>query len=185
MMKLLAAAALCLLPTLAHAEDELAGVDRKGPNFRLPVYNEKASGLSVFALERTVGPDATDKGAKVLVLSFMASFCGPCKKELPYLQALHQKYKDQGLRVVSVSIDQDEAGQKVVAELIEKNAVTFPVLRDRFGLVGRRWLGAKSPLPSLFFVRPDGTVSKVHRGYSQEASELLDRDVKQALGLPQ
>lgn len=184
MSKLVLLAALCLLPSLAHAEEELAAVDRKGPNFRLPVYNEKAAGISVFALERSVGPDATDKGNKVLVVSFMASFCVPCQKELPYLQALHLKYREQGLRVVSVAIDQEEAGQKAVAQLVEKNGVTFPVLKDRFGLVGRRWLGAKSPLPSLFFVRPDGTVSKVHRGYSQEASELLDRDVKQALGLP-
>lgn len=182
-MKAMLLAALVLGPFVARAQDELAAADRLGPNFRLPLYNAKSAGVSVFALDASVGPQASDAGSKVLVVAFMASFCAPCKKELPQLQALHQKYREQGLRIVSVAIDQDEEGQKAVAALVDQHAITFPVLRDRFGLVGRRWLGSKSPLPSLFLVRPDGTVSKVHRGYSPEALALLDRDVRQALGL--
>ncbi len=61
--------------------------------FRLPVYNAKAlDGLTAVGLDRYVGPDAVDKKAKVVLLSFMASFCGPCKKEMPYLESLHEKY---------------------------------------------------------------------------------------------
>ena len=117
------------------------------------------------------------------MLSFMASFCAPCKKEMPYLQSLHEKYSGQGLRVMMVSIDKEPAGQKIIDELIASNQVTFPVLKDRFNLVARRWLGAQSPLPSLFFVKPDGVVLSVHRGYTEEASVLLEKEVKDALQL--
>jgi thiol-disulfide isomerase/thioredoxin len=135
----------------------------------------------MLGLDRFTGPDARDKGAKLVVVSFMASFCGPCKKEMPYLQSLAEKYRPLGLRVMMVAIDKDEEGQKKVAELLEANKVTFPVLKDRFNIVARRWLGAQSPLPSLFLIRPDGTVMSMHRGYSDDASTILDREIGAAL----
>jgi thiol-disulfide isomerase/thioredoxin len=174
---------LCALAALpALGDDELAAVDKPAPMFRLPVYNSKSVGLTAVGLDRFVGPDAPDKQAKVVLLSFMASFCGPCKKEMPYLQSLHEKYGPKGLRVVMVSIDTEEKGFGIITELIEKNKVTFPVLKDRFNLVARRWLGTQSPLPSVFMVNTDGVVKMVHRGYNQEASELFDKEVSAAVG---
>ncbi len=184
MKSLPVAVAVALLSTAAFADDELAAKDKAAPMFRLPVYNPKSVAPDTFVgLDRFVGSDAKDKKTKVVLLSFMASFCGPCKKEMPYLQQLHTKYADQGLRVMMVSIDAEEPGQKIVSELIEKNAVTFPVLKDRFNLVARRWLGTQFPLPSVFMIRPDGTVSAVHRGYNDEASAIMDKEVKDALQL--
>src|SRR6476619_4058085 len=144
----LAAVALCC-STAAFADEGLAtdGKTIDGFNFRLPVYNADKVGATVVGLDKFVGPDASDKQTKILLLSFMASFCGPCKKEMPYLQSLHEKYKDQGLRIVMVSIDTEEEGQKKINDLIATNHVTFPVLKDRFNLAARRWLGSKTPLP--------------------------------------
>ena len=150
--------------------------------FRLPVYNAKEVGETAVGLDKFVGADRTDAKTKVLVVSFMASFCGPCKKEMPYLQTLSEKYKADGLRVMLVAIDKDEDGQKKVADLITANKVTFPVLKDRFNIVARRWLGTQSPLPSLFIVRPDGTIGSVHRGYGEDGSVLLAKEVEAALG---
>lgn len=135
-------------------------------------------------LDRYVGPDAKEPDSKLVLLSFMASYCGPCKKEIPYLQALYEKFKDKGLRVVMVAIDTDAEGQKKVSELLAENHVTFPVLKDRFNLVARRWLGSKSPLPSLFIVAKDAVISAVHRGYSNEVSTVLAQRLDGALGLP-
>ena len=181
------AMAVCLslmaAPVAALADDELAEVDRPAPMFRLPVYNQKPVGQAVIGLDRYVGPDATEKDVKVVLLSFMASFCAPCKKEMPYLEWLHARYKDFGLRVVSVSIDTEPEGQKIIDEMIEQNKVTFPVLKDRFNLVARRWLGNQSPLPSVFLVRPDSTVSKVHRGYNQDIGIVLAAEIEAALGI--
>ncbi len=178
----LASLALVVSP-FAAAQEELPAVGRQAPIFRLPVYNAEAVGSTVVGLDRLVGPDATDKNVKVVLLSFMASFCAPCKKEMPYLQMLHEKYKDFGLRVVMVSIDTEPEGQKIINDLIALNKVTFPVLKDRFNLVARRWLGNQSPLPSVFMVKPDGMVSMVHRGYNQEAGELLASEIEHSLGI--
>ena len=173
---------LALVAAPVFAED-LAEVDKPVPTFRLPVYNAKEFGESTVAIDMYVGPEAADKKTKALMVSFMASFCGPCKKEMPYLQALHEKYKADGLRVMMVAIDTEPEGQKIVSDLIALNKVTFPVAKDRFNIVARRWLGTKSPLPSLFMVRPDGTISAVHRGYSQDGAELLAKEVETALGV--
>ena len=114
-MKQPLAMAVCLslmaAPVVALADDELAAVDRPAPMFRLPVYNAKPVGQTVVGLDKYVGPDASEKDVKVVLLSFMASFCAPCKKEMPYLQFLHDRYKDFGLRVVSVSIDTEPEAQ--------------------------------------------------------------------------
>ena len=172
--------ALVAAPVLA---EDLAEVDKPVPTFRLPVYNAKEFGESSVAIDTYVGPDATDKKTKALMVSFMASFCGPCKKELPFLQKLHEQYKANGLRIMLVAIDTEPEGQKKVSDLIAENKVTFPVAKDRFNIVARRWLGTKSPLPSLFMVRPDGTISAVHRGYSTDGAELLSKEVEAALQL--
>lgn len=165
------------------AAQELADTGRPAPMFRLPVYNPQPGGPTVVGLDRFVGPDAQDKDTKVVLLSFMASFCAPCKKELPYLQQLQEKYRARGLRVISVSIDTEAEGQKQVSELIAKNGISFPVLKDRFNLVARRWLGLKSPLPSVFLVKPDGTISASHRGYSEDIARVLESEVLSALGV--
>lgn len=177
-------ACLLLLAPASLAQEELATVDKPAPSFRLPLYNAAAMGeptLRMLGVDRYTGPDAPDKKTKLVVVSFMASFCGPCKKEMPYLQALHEKYREQGLRVMMVAIDREEEGQQKVAELLTTHKVTFPVLKDRFNIVARRWLGNQSPLPSLFMLRPDGTVKTVHRGYSDDASVLLEKEISAAL----
>ncbi len=171
------------LGSAALAQEELAAVDKPAPMFRLPVYNAKQAGATVVGLDRYVGAEPQEPGVRTVLLSFMASFCGPCKKEMPYLQQLHDRYKDFGLRVVMVSIDTEAEGQAKIDELIAANKVTFPVLKDRFNLVARRWLGNQSPLPSVFFIRPDGTVATINRGYSEEGSALLQKEVERALGI--
>jgi thiol-disulfide isomerase/thioredoxin len=176
--------ALCILiaAAQAHAQEALPEVGKPALMFRLTTYNPKESGAAAVGLERYVGAQAQDKAAKLVVISFMASFCAPCKKELPALQKLHEQYAADGLRVLLVSVDDQPEGMKVIDELIRANKVTFPVLKDRFTVVARRWLGPQSPLPSLFFVKPDGIVTRVQRGYDEAISASLEREIRAALG---
>ena len=94
------------------------------------------------------------------------------------------KYKDKGLRVVMVAVDTDEAGQAAVTDLVKQNGVTFPVLKDIGGLTSRRFLGSRTPLPSLFIVGADGNIQAVKRGYNEEAIAALLSTVQKALGVP-
>lgn len=178
------AALLLASPAAAGAmgEEEI-GVGLPAPGFSLKALNPDVAGLTWLALDRYVGEEAEDPGARVVLLSFFASWCGPCQKELPFLAQLDGMYRGQGLRVVSVSIDKDEAGIDAAKRMAVAAKVAFPVLTDRFNFLAKRYLGDEAPLPSVFLVARDGTVLGIERGYSKDASAFLLAEVQQALGL--
>jgi thiol-disulfide isomerase/thioredoxin len=173
--------ASCLAATLAAAQEPPPELGKKAAMFRLPAYNPSVAGPWV-GLEKFVGEAPADKGSKLVLLSFMASFCAPCKKELPALQQLHEKYSGEGLRVVLVSIDDQPEGMQIIDGLIAQHKVTFPVLKDRTTLAARRWLGKETALPSVFLIKADGVVSLVKRGYDEESGKALEKEVRAQLG---
>ncbi|MEW6374685.1 MAG: TlpA disulfide reductase family protein [Thermodesulfobacteriota bacterium] len=89
--------------------------NKKAPNFCLENLSGKKVELKQF------------KG-KVIFLNFWATWCGPCKEEMPSMEALYQKFKEKGFVFLTISVDY--AGLKPVKEFIEKNRYTFPVLLD-------------------------------------------------------
>jgi peroxiredoxin len=159
-------------------------IGQPAPTFTLPLYNAEAQHRATLSLEDLVGPEAIEPGVKLVVLSFFATFCEPCKREMPFLQQLQDSYGDRGLRVILVSIDRDEGAEAKIAELLRKNHVTFPVLRDRFNFLARRYLGDKAPLPSVFLIDKDGMVKGMNRGYGKDGSAFLLAEVQKDLGLP-
>jgi len=89
--------------------------NRKAPDFCLKNLNGKKVELKSF------------KG-KVVFLNFWATWCGPCKGEMPSIEALYQKFKEKDFVFLSISVDYE--GIKPVKEHIEKHRYTFPVLID-------------------------------------------------------
>jgi thiol-disulfide isomerase/thioredoxin len=181
-MRLLALAA-ALLASLPAAADEEVAVGLPAPAFSLRTLNPEVAGTSWVALDRYVGPDAEDPGAKAVLVSFFASWCEPCKRELPFLVELDRTYREHGLRVLAVCIDEDEKGVEAAKRLVSAAKVGYPVLSDRFNFLARRYLGEKAPLPSVFVVRRDGTIASIERGYSKDASAFLLGEVRGALGM--
>lgn len=181
-MRLLTAALLLAVAAPALAEDEI-GVGLPAPGFSLKVLNPEAAGSPWFRLDQYVGEEPDDDQARVVLLSFFASWCGPCQRELPFLVQLDGMYRDQGLRVVSISIDAEEAAVEQARRMAAQAKVRHPVLSDRFNVLARRYLGDKSPLPSVFLVGRDGTVLLIEKGYSRDASAFLLGEVQAALGL--
>jgi peroxiredoxin len=177
-------AALALLAAAPALADEEVGVGLPAPAFSLRAMNPEASGQSWVALDRYVGEEPEDAGAKAVLLTFFASWCEPCKKELPFLVELDRTYREQGLRVLGVCIDGEEPGIEAAKKLVAEKKVTYPVLSDRFNFLARRYLGEKAPLPSVFLIKRDGTIAKIERGYSKDASAFLLADVQEVLGVP-
>ncbi len=89
--------------------------DPKAPNFYLEDLKGKKSELNNF------------KG-KVIFLNFWATWCGPCKEEMPSMETLYQQFKEKDFVFLSISVDYE--GRKPVKEFIEKKRYTFPVLLD-------------------------------------------------------
>lgn len=181
MRPLVAAAVLiAALPALA---DEEIGVGLPAPAFSLRTLNPEASGASWVALDRFVGDEPEDPGAKAVLITFFASWCEPCRREMPFLVQLDRMYRDQGLRVIGICIDKEEPGIDAAKKLVVEKKVTYPVLSDRFNFLARRYLGEKAPLPSVFLIRRDGTIANIERGYAKDASAFLLAQVQDVLGV--
>jgi cytochrome c biogenesis protein CcmG/thiol:disulfide interchange protein DsbE len=96
-----------------------------------------------------------------VVLNFWATWCAPCRQELPVLQAAYEAYQDKGLVILAISqdtVEKKEAVRSYVANL----GITFPPLLDPEGSVAAHY--NVFLLPSTIFINPAGTIVAVHFG---------------------
>ena len=164
------------------ADPPVLNVGDDAPMFAGVLHDPEAAGAPRIDLSSLVGSEAdADLQAKAVLISFFATWCKPCRKEMPFLQQLSTEYKDKGLRVVSVAIDKDEAAWPQIAELVKSNHVTYPVVKDRYNLIARQYLGDKTALPSVFIINKEGKVAMVKQGYPNDAAEFLRAEVEKAL----
>lgn len=105
---------------------------------------------------------------KVVVVDFWATWCAPCREELPMLDKLFQKYRAQGLVVVGVSVDKDVDN---VRKFLGKLPLSFPITHDAQHQVSGRYQPPR--MPSSYIVDKKGIVRFVHGGYrAQDAHEF-------------
>jgi peroxiredoxin len=104
-----------------------------------------------------------DFRGKVVVLNFWATWCAPCREEMPALEARYEKYKDRGL--VVLAIDFDEPAEDVRA-FRDSLALTFPVLLDPGASIQQ--LYRVRGYPTSYFVDRDGTIQVQHVGIMYE-----------------
>lgn len=115
-----------------------------------------------FTLKTLAGPNLRleEYRGQVVLINFWASWCGPCRQEMPILDRLHQRYEDTGFAVLGVNVEGEASpAQKIV----DKTKVTFPVLIDEGQLVSE--LYELEAMPSTVVVDRDGVVRYIHRGY--------------------
>ena len=151
------------------------------PQFMLPVVNDFAGGKK-WGPAKWTGAPAPEAPKKLVIMSFFATYCDPCKKEMPELARLYDTYKDQGLGVMLVSIDKGDEQKAEIVNLAQKNAVHFPVVHDRFQVVARRYSAER--LPYMLMLDPAGNVKVVHVGYTDDLKANLENEVRGQLGLP-
>ena len=172
------------VPDAGHAEADppVLNPGDDAPMFSGVLHNPDTAGVQRIDLSSMVGSEAdADQAAKAVLISFFATWCKPCTKEMPFLQALSTEYKDKGLRVVSVAIDREEATWPQIAQLVAQNHVTYPVVKDRYNLIARQYLGDKTALPSVFIIDKDGKVAMVKQGYEKDAAEFLRAEVEKII----
>lgn len=116
---------------------------------------------------------------RVVVMSFWATWCGPCKEEMPHLQKIYADLEAKGLTVLSISIDDARSASRV-KPFIKKNGYTFPVLLDRDATVISSYNPAKT-LPYTVVVDREGNVVKKHSGYNPGDEEGLREEIEALL----
>jgi len=103
----------------------------------------------------------TDFIGRPVIINFWATWCAPCRIEMPELQRAIEKYRDQQL--VILALDQDEPAEVARAFFYDEMGLSFTPLSDHDSIVSSQY-GSFGILPSTFFVDPEGTVSAIHRG---------------------
>jgi thiol-disulfide isomerase/thioredoxin len=112
----------------------------------------------------------------VVLVDFWASWCGPCKQEMPVLESLHQKYADQGLVIVGVNID---ASAKKMNNFLKGAPVTFRIVHDPKISIAQRYEPAT--MPTSYFIGRDGKLRYVHEGFRKKDAEGIEARIKQLL----
>jgi thiol-disulfide isomerase/thioredoxin len=136
-------------------------------------------------LSKYIGPEASDP-ATVLVVNFFATWCAPCKAELPVLQRLATAHAARGVRVVSVNFrNEDETVEDAIAKtatLWKSLGLGFPVLFDRYTSRNQlAYMGREAKLPCNVLLRRDGRVLARLQG-EQATPEALEAAVVKGLG---
>ena len=123
-----------------------------------PVANHPAPDFILTAVDGTPVRLSALKG-QVALINVWATWCPPCRAEMPVIQAAYERYKPQGFTVLAINLREDP---RTVAAFMQQFGLTFPALLDLDGAVSGAYRA--SALPSSFFVDRRGVIRAVYRG---------------------
>jgi peroxiredoxin len=156
----------------------------KAPTFSLPTLDGERVALRTYCGD-TLNKPQINPFRHIVILSFWATYCEPCKKEIPELMTIAQKYSADSVKIFCISIDKEGASK--VSPVVTERKYTLPVLLDPYCKTAERY-GVTS-LPALFVIDPLGNISYSSSGYNENESlspkidSLIDQ-IRQKKGNP-
>jgi peroxiredoxin len=139
-------------------------------------------------IKETAAPDFTLKSVsgenlklseyrgEVVLINFWASWCGPCRQEMPVLSELHDKYKALGFTVLGVNVEEDSSKAR---KLLKKMSVSFPVLLDNESVVSKQY--DVVAMPSTVLVDRNGNMRYLHKGYKPGLEDVYLQQVRELI----
>jgi peroxiredoxin len=107
---------------------------------------------------------------QVVMLNFWASWCGPCRQEMPLLESIYKKYNRMGFTLIGVNVEPDS---NAANQWLKQTPVSFPILYDKDSKVSKMYDVAG--MPSTVIIDRTGKVRVLHRGYKPgDENEYLD-----------
>ncbi|WP_053228221.1 TlpA family protein disulfide reductase [Spirochaeta cellobiosiphila] len=140
--------------------------------FDLPTENFKVPQFQLEDLQGTMKPISTYEG-KVVLLNFWATWCPPCREEMPSMQKLYNEWSGKGFEIVAINLSEKK---DTVQSFLTDNAYTYPVLMDYDGAIGSQWFGVTG-IPTTFVLDKNGMV----RGRLVGTRDWNQKDVKDLL----
>jgi peroxiredoxin len=117
-----------------------------------------------------------DFKGKAILLNYWATWCGPCKKEIPVLNDLYAQYKDKGLAIIGISVDDDEP---TLREFSKEFPMSYTVVTAREEEDALEAAGPVWGYPTTFFIGRDGSICGKHMGPATK--EDFEREIKALL----
>ena len=133
-----------------------------------------------FSLKDTDGKTVrlSDYKGKVVLLDFWATYCGPCKIEIPWFMDFERKHKDQGFSVLGVSMDED--GWDAVKPFVNEVGINYRVMMGNDSTADS--YGGIEALPTTFLIDRDGKIAAVHVGLTSKSD--FENAIEQLLQTP-
>lgn len=128
-----------------------------------------------FTLKSAAGSNIrlSEHRGEVVMINFWASWCGPCRQEMPHLDALYQRYSPLGFTVLGVNVEQDRA---MADKILRDIPVTFPILFDDQNQVSE--LYNVDAMPVTVLVDRSGNIRSVHRGYKPGFEATYESEIR-------
>ncbi|WP_334078429.1 TlpA family protein disulfide reductase [Microbulbifer sp. M83] len=117
-----------------------------------------------------------EQRGEVIMLNFWASWCGPCRQEMPLLDDLHARYSAAGFQVWGVNVD---AQRSDAEQMLAKIPVDFPILFDSGSDVSKKF--GIDAMPSSVFIDRSGKVRHIHRGYREGDEGAYKKIIKELI----
>jgi len=165
--------AAAMTETPDEAADDTTGMNGKiAPNFTLADVNGKKVSLASFR-------------GHPMVVDFWATWCGPCKVEIPWFEKLHDQYASQGLEILGVSaddLDKDDPAKlftekRDIADFVQKMHMNYPVLIDADSIANS--YGGLDALPTTFFIDKNGKIVASTIGLAPR--DVIVADIEKAI----
>lgn len=128
-----------------------------------------------FTLRSAAGPNLRlqEQRGQVVLINFWATWCGPCRQEMPQLNKLYDKYRSAGFVLLGINIDDDT---RRATDVAAKLGLKFPVLLDTDKAVSRLYdLGT---MPTTVLIDRDGRVRHIHPGYLAGYEDMYDKEIR-------
>lgn len=164
----LAAAAVAGVRSGLSAEFKPVGVGVEAPDFKVTTIDSVPKTKTL-----------ADYRGQVVLINIWATWCGPCRIEMPSIEMLHQAYKDKGLKIVAISVD-DPGTDEGIRSFVKEYGLTFEILHDNGGQEGRVSRDFQtSGYPETLIIGRDGIIRRkllgAHNWNSAENRALIDR----------
>ncbi len=132
----------------------------------------------------TIAPDFTLKDlsgnivslqqyrGKIVLLDFWATWCPPCRYSIPEQVEIQNKYRDQGLVILGISVDDPlQVNNRYLSAFKEKYKINYTILRADEKTTAKYFGNSNFPIPTIFFVNRDGMIVNKHQGFLPGAIE--------------
>lgn len=156
---------LAVLATYGSTTVHALSVGQPVPAVALPLLTGKTESLDGYR-------------DRVVLVMFWASWCGPCRKELPALDVLHKRFRDRGFSVVGVTVDSQRARAE---EFVRRYNVSYRVAFDPQFAVAKEFQA--DTMPVSYLIKRDGKVAKVFEGYSDQKLPQIEAAIAEMLGV--